>query len=81
MTFLDVLINRICFNEIETRIYRKKSNTDIYINWYSHAPLQWKIGTVRNLITRASVQQKFNRRSFKPQKLCFATLMISQRML
>ena len=53
MTFLDVLINRICFNEIETRIYRKKSNTDIYINWYSHAPLQWKIGTVRNLITRA----------------------------
>ena len=28
-------------------------NTDIYINWYSHAPSQWKIGTLRNLITKA----------------------------
>ena len=53
ITFLDVLINRISFNEIETSVYRKESNTDIYINWYSHAPSQWKIGTLRNLITRA----------------------------
>ena len=53
ITFLDVLINRISFNEIETGFYRKKANTDIYIKWYSHAPLQWKIGTLRNLITRA----------------------------
>ena len=28
-------------------------NTGIYINWYSHAPSQWKIGTLRNLITKA----------------------------
>ena len=41
------------FNEIETRAYSKKLNTDIYINWYSHAPSQWKIGTLQNLITRA----------------------------
>ena len=47
------LITRISFNEIETSIYRKESNTDIYINWYSHAPSQWKIGTLQNLITRA----------------------------
>ena len=53
ITFLDVIINRISFNEIETNVYRKESNTDIYINWYSHTPLQWKIGTLRNLITRA----------------------------
>ena len=31
----------------------KESNTDIYINWFSHGPLQWKIGSLRNLITRA----------------------------
>ena len=37
ITFLDVLINRISFNEIETSVYRKKSNTDIYINCYSPA--------------------------------------------
>ena len=53
ITFLDVLINRISFNEIETSVYWKESNTDIYISWYSHAPLQWEIGTLRNLITRA----------------------------
>ena len=53
ITFLDVLINRIRFNEIETSVYRKKSNTDIYINWYSDTSLQWEIGTLRNLITRA----------------------------
>ena len=29
ITFLDVLINRISFNEIETSVYRKESNTDI----------------------------------------------------
>ena len=52
MTFIDVLVNRISFNEIEASVYRKESNTDIYINWYSHAPLQWKIGILRNLITR-----------------------------
>ena len=53
ITFLDVLINRISLNEIETNVYRKKSNTDIYINWYKHAPLQWKIRALQNLITRA----------------------------
>ena len=42
ITSFDVL-NRINFNEIETSIYRKKANTDIYINWNSHAPAQWKI--------------------------------------
>ena len=51
ITFLDVLINRISFNEIETSVYRKKSKTDIYINWYSHALR--KLRTLRNLITRA----------------------------
>ena len=66
INFFDVLINRISFNEIETSVYRKKVNTDIYINWYSYAPSQWKIGTLRNLIIRAKKHQ-FNRRSSKPR--------------
>ena len=45
ITFLDVFANRISFDKIETSVYRKKSNTDTYINWYSYAPSQWKIGT------------------------------------
>ena len=53
ITFFDVLINRISFGEIETSACRKKSNTEIYISWYSHAPSHWKIGTLGNLITRA----------------------------
>ena len=40
ITFLDLLINRISFNEKEGTVYKKKSNTDIYINWYSHASSQ-----------------------------------------
>ena len=44
ITFLDVLMNRMSFNEIETSVCRNKSNTDIYINLYSHALLQWKTG-------------------------------------
>ena len=44
ITFRDFLKNRMSFNEIETSIYRKKSNIDIYINLYSHALSQWKTG-------------------------------------
>ena len=32
ITCFDVLINRIIFNEMEKSVYRKKENTDIYIN-------------------------------------------------
>ena len=32
ITFRDFLKNRMSFNEIETSIYRKKSNIDIFIN-------------------------------------------------
>ena len=38
MPFLDVLIQVNSDNEIETSVYRKKTNTDIYMNWFSYAP-------------------------------------------
>ena len=39
--FLDVLIIRKT-RKIETTVYRKKTCTDFYMNWYSHAPNNFK---------------------------------------
>ena len=51
-SFLDVLL--IHSNSlISTKVYRKNTNTDIYINWKSFAPNNWKWGTLKTLVTRA----------------------------
>ena len=55
INFLDVLIKRVNNNKLETGVYRKPTSTDIYINWNAHAPTEWKIGTLRNLIKRAKL--------------------------
>ena len=44
---------RTVTNQIETCAHRKETSTDLYINWNSHAPVEWKIGTLRNLVKRA----------------------------
>ena len=36
-----------------TSVYRKKTSSDIYINWNSYAPRTWKIGTLYGLVQRA----------------------------
>ena len=43
-------VTRINKNKIETFVYRKTTNINIYINWYSHAPSKWKTGILRNII-------------------------------
>ena len=53
ISFLDVLITRTEEEGIETSVYRKPTNTDIYINWNAHAPPIWKIATLKSLIKRA----------------------------
>ena len=53
ISFLDVLIKRNDDNKLETSVYRKSTNTDIYMNWNSYAPKSWKIATLRSLIKRA----------------------------
>ena len=55
LAFLDLCVTRINKNEIETSLHRKAANTNIYINWHSHAPSNWKTGTLRNLIKRAKL--------------------------
>ena len=52
LPFLDVLI---CRNDksIETTVYRKSTNNDIYLNWNAFAPDTWKRGTLKALVERA----------------------------
>ena len=38
---------------ISTTVYCKVTNTDIYINWKSFAPNNWKWGTLKSLVIRA----------------------------
>ena len=47
---LDVLVIRQSKNKFETTVYRKNTNADIYLNWFSHAPNTWKRGTLQVLI-------------------------------
>ena len=49
--FLDVSA-RNNHNKVETYVYRKSTCMNNYINWCSHAPSNWKIGILRNLIKR-----------------------------
>ena len=52
LPFLDVLLHRSGDN-ILTSVYRKKTNSDLYIHWESFAPSNWKTGTIRTLVRRA----------------------------
>ena len=51
--FLDVLIIKEENGGIQTGVYRKETNNSIYIHWNSHAPNQWKVGTLSGMIRRA----------------------------
>ena len=33
---------------IEKTVFRKETNTNIYINWNLYAPIHWKISTLTN---------------------------------
>ena len=53
ISFLDVLIQHEKDGKLQTSVFRKETNTDVYINWHSHVPLQWKKSTLRSLVNRA----------------------------
>ena len=46
ISFLDVLLIR-SNSLISTKVYRENTNTDVYINWKSFAPNNWKWGTLK----------------------------------
>ena len=53
LSFLDIVVIRQNSNKVETTVYRKDTTTDIYLNWFSHAPNTWKRETLKLLINRA----------------------------
>ena len=53
LAFLDEMVIRNTNDTINTTVYQKPTNTDIYINWNSHSPLHWKKTTANILIHRA----------------------------
>ena len=44
--------NRRTGENIETCVFSKSTNTDVYIDWNSFAPLQWKHSTLKTLVYR-----------------------------
>ena len=54
ISFLDVLVIRNN-NKIDTKVFRKSTNNDIYLHWNSFAPKTWKRGTLKTLIKRAYI--------------------------
>ena len=40
---------------METTVYRKKTCTDLHMNWYSFVPKSWKWGTLKTLVWRAHI--------------------------
>ena len=55
LSFLHVRIMKNNDGSFETKVFRKETDTNIYIHWKSFAPKQWKIGTLKGLIRRAHV--------------------------
>ena len=53
ISFLDVKVKRKSDGTFTTSVYRKKTDTNLYINWRAFAPKQWKIGTLKGMIRRA----------------------------
>ena len=54
LAFLDVLLIRTS-NGFNTAVYRKETNTNIYLHWDSFVPTTWKKGTLKGLVNRAFI--------------------------
>lgn len=53
LSFLDVKVMKNSDGSFETDIHRKKTDTNVYLNWNSFAPKPWKVGTLKGLVRRA----------------------------
>jgi len=52
LSFLDVQLIRKN-NSIETTVYRKPTDTGLYMRWDSFTPTRWRKGTLKTLVIRA----------------------------
>ena len=55
ISFLDVRITTLPDGRFSTDVYRKPTDTNVYMNWKSFAPKPWKIGTLKGLVRRAYI--------------------------
>ena len=55
IAFLDVKVARCNNGFFKTDIHRKKTDTNVYLNWKAFAPRPWKIGTLKGLVRRAFI--------------------------
>ena len=53
ISFLDVKIKKETNGPFITEVFRKETDTNIFINWKSFALRDWKIGTLKGLFRRA----------------------------
>ena len=53
ISFLDVKIRKRSNGTFVTEVHRKKTDTNLYLNWKSFSPVSWKIGTLKGLFRRA----------------------------
>ena len=53
IAFLDVKVIKKLGGTFETDVYRKKTDSSVYLNWNSFSPKIWKIGTLKGLTRRA----------------------------
>ena len=52
--FLDVLLIRTeNTGKLETKVYQKKTDSDIHLHWNAFTPIKWKQKTLRTLLLRA----------------------------
>ena len=54
LPFLDVLFIRN-LDHIHTTVYRKETNSDLYLHWHAFASISWKRGTLRSLVNRVYI--------------------------
>ena len=52
LPFLDILVMR-SHSDITTTVYRKESNSDVYLDWDSFTSQPWKRRTLKTLVERA----------------------------
>ena len=53
LIFLDILHRE--GHDIITIVYRKLTNNDVYLKWYSFGPKEWKRGTFRSLVQQVYI--------------------------